>query len=359
MSAKAQPSVIRIVGQNKGGGARVHFFQLNTELVRNGQHPVTFIPAPSFADPVTHRELVGLDYRHTMGFGAILCEAHSQSRPLYIHSHLRNATIKGALLASMLSVSHVVTVHGPLYEGKGAPRDHLIARAFGLALRRARLVIFISAFVRDHVLQQAHVGRSQIASTVIYNGSDDLGLAPPAPSDAPLRVVVVGELTHRKGMEDLLGLIDLLQEGDLPNLTIDVFGRGPYENALRARASGRVNLNVRGYEKHVAAIFHNSDVHLILSRTEGFGRVLTEAMSAGVPTLAYRAGAFPEIVTSGVDGILTESLSEIARTLRELAADRSRLAPLREAARTTYKRRFTTRHFARATIKAIDQAIDR
>jgi glycosyltransferase involved in cell wall biosynthesis len=46
------------------------------------------------------------------------------------------------------------------------------------------------------------------------------------------------------------------------------------------------------------------DVFLMPSLTEGSPLSLLEAMAAGVPVVAARAGGIPDVVTHGVDGLL-------------------------------------------------------
>lgn len=55
--------------------------------------------------------------------------------------------------------------------------------------------------------------------------------------------------------------------------------------------------------------------------TESFGLVIIEAMLSGVPVIAHRAGAIPEIITHGKNGFLFESTSEIQMYIEFLIKD--------------------------------------
>jgi glycosyltransferase involved in cell wall biosynthesis len=51
------------------------------------------------------------------------------------------------------------------------------------------------------------------------------------------------------------------------------------------------------------ATFKALDVFVLASRHEGFGRVVAEAMSAGIPSVVTREGALPELVADGTQGL--------------------------------------------------------
>jgi glycosyltransferase involved in cell wall biosynthesis len=83
----------------------------------------------------------------------------------------------------------------------------------------------------------------------------------------------------------------------------------------------------------LAAAFAVGDAFVIPSRTETLGLVLLEAMAAGCPVVAARAGGIPDIVTDRVNGHLFDPHAPHALTeavTRLLAEDTT---ALRQAAR--------------------------
>lgn len=63
-------------------------------------------------------------------------------------------------------------------------------------------------------------------------------------------------------------------------------------------------------EELLRAVFPRADVLVLPSKAEGFGLVLLEAMSFGLPVVAVRSWAMPEIVREGINGLLVEPDSE-------------------------------------------------
>jgi glycosyltransferase involved in cell wall biosynthesis len=53
---------------------------------------------------------------------------------------------------------------------------------------------------------------------------------------------------------------------------------------------------------------------------EPFGLVLTEAMAAGTPVLAFRKGSAPEIIAQGVTGWVAETEAEMVDALKRVGA---------------------------------------
>ena len=56
-------------------------------------------------------------------------------------------------------------------------------------------------------------------------------------------------------------------------------------------------------------LFAETDVELVCSESEGFGRVIVEAMRSGVVVIAPACGAAPEIIDDGEDGLLYEPMN--------------------------------------------------
>lgn len=115
----------------------------------------------------------------------------------------------------------------------------------------------------------------------------------------------------------------------MPDAALLVVGDGPEREAIEALASrlvpGRVRLvgSVRDVRVPLAA----ADVLVLPSRTEGMPATTIEAALAGVPTVASRVGAMPEIIVDGSTGALVEpgDNEALVAALRTVLADASRM----------------------------------
>jgi len=132
------------------------------------------------------------------------------------------------------------------------------------------------------------------------------------PTDRPLRVGLVGQLSEKKGIDDLVELAGRWeqQHGDPYSSGVQFVAVGsetPESEALRLSPTSPSNLEWVGYRPSPVAALTEIDVLLALSHCiEAFGRTVLEAAAAGAPSIAYRRGGPLEVIVDGVTGFLVE-----------------------------------------------------
>lgn len=167
---------------------------------------------------------------------------------------------------------------------------------------------------------------------VIPYGTPPPAAEPPAPRRAgePLRALFVGGLSQRKGISYLFEALDLA--GGQVRLT--VVGRRPEGcaalDAALARHRHVPSLSPAG----VLAEMRQHDVLVFPSLFEGFGLVITEALSQGLAVITTPHTAGPDLLTDGREGRLLpiRRADLLAGALLELAADGDLLRSMQEAA---------------------------
>jgi len=152
--------------------------------------------------------------------------------------------------------------------------------------------------------------------------------------DDHLIVTCVGRLDDgMKGQGVLLRSIQLLRDAHR-NVTFVLAGEGPDRNVLEELAGDC------GIESAVRFTGHLDDVAELLTATsvlchpslhDGLPNAIVEAMAMGIPVVASRIGAIPELVADGVSGALVRPndphalASALASLLRKDAAERCRM----------------------------------
>ncbi|HVM03246.1 MAG TPA: glycosyltransferase family 1 protein [Acidimicrobiales bacterium] len=196
----------------------------------------------------------------------------------------------------------VVTVHDltPVRYPELARRSaSLFPALVRRALRRGAQVHTPSAFVAAEVVELLGADPAQV--TPVHHGVP----ARPAPSGGPPvdgpYVLALGTIEPRKGLPDLVAAFDAVAAAR-PGLRLvvagaDGWGVEAFDRALARAAHGErvVRLGWVGPDR-AAALLAGAAVLAYPSLYEGFGLPPLEAMAAGVPVVATRAGALPEVL---------------------------------------------------------------
>jgi glycosyltransferase involved in cell wall biosynthesis len=130
-----------------------------------------------------------------------------------------------------------------------------------------------------------------------------------APQGAPrgAGALFCGSWDYTKGITYLAAAFSSLAEGGCP-VPLTVLGPGvPADlvlSAFSAAARSCVTVVDRVPEERVIDEYRRHDVLVFPSTYEGFGLVLLEAMSQGLPVVATPAGCAPELVRDGDTGVL-------------------------------------------------------
>jgi glycosyltransferase involved in cell wall biosynthesis len=178
----------------------------------------------------------------------------------------------------------------------------------------------------------------------------------------PLRVLAVGRLIPRKGLDRLLKAVAAARESATA-IELRVVGSGPEEEPLRRLASElgiAEQVSFGGFvdQDGLPAVYAEADAFAFPSLREPFGIVLLEAAAAGLPLIASpRAGATQDFVRDEHNGLIVDpdDTEALAAALVRLTGD----APLRErlgraAHESTLER--TPRATARGYVEGIDAA---
>jgi glycosyltransferase involved in cell wall biosynthesis len=86
------------------------------------------------------------------------------------------------------------------------------------------------------------------------------------------------------------------------------------------------NVRFLGWRPDVDEIMGCFDIFVLPSLNEGMGRVLVEAMSAGLPIVASRVGGIPDLVKHGENGLLVPpaDAGALERAISDLLSDKAR-----------------------------------
>ena len=291
----------------------------------------------------------GLDASPRLAFD--VTRAVRRERPDLLHTHMVHADVYGSLAAHATRTRFVSTRHNDDRYLLGPFR--YVDRTF---MHGASAIVAISDAVREFHIR---AGLPAERLVTIHYGLDAPPRAPSelTPADAGIEagaplVLAIGRLIEQKDHATLLAAFARVRETH-PAARLAILGWGRLEDETRARAAalGLADAVVLPGRVEPAAWLERADVFAHTSRWEGFGIVLLEAMLAGLPVVATRASAVPEVVVDGKTGVLVEpgDAAGVADALAGLLGDEARRRALGDAGRARALEEFSVARMADRT----------
>lgn len=255
-----------------------------------------------------------------------------------IVSKTRKTYLPGLVAARRLGVPHVVHVGSSLKPPVETVSAKLDLASFVARLRAPHDAYFtVCNYIGDQLRAQG-IGDDRIFD--VQNAVDTDRFNPETNPveldngfrdriealDGCLRLGFIGGLHSYKGLDDLAVALD--------ESTVDwnlvVAGNGPEQARLEQLFGARAAfLGPVPYEQ-IPALYHELDVFVLPSHTEGLPRVILEAQATATPTVATRVGGIPEVIEDGETGLLCDprqpkSLRRVIEQLAKDEAERKRL----------------------------------
>jgi glycosyltransferase involved in cell wall biosynthesis len=270
----------------------------------------------------------------------------------------------------------VATIHHPISIDRAA--DFRQARSHLERLRRRWFYSFYipmqSSVGRriDHVITVSECSACEIERLmgvprdrmkIVYNGVDTRLFRRDSGMDKePNSVIFVGNTEDRKkGIIHLLQAIKLIRDDCRVQLTI-VDGGAPETNYApslikKYGLKNQVRIVRRLPCEELVKYYSAAEVAVIPSLFEGFGFPSVEAMSCELPVITTTAGALPELVTDGQDGMLTEpgDVPALAAAIKRLLEDEDLRRRMGHEGRRTVERRFSWEQAARKTVNVYQE----
>ena len=271
-------------------------------LRANGVPFTPFRPQPIFTD-WTHRHLALL--------GAELWQRRglARLRPDLVHVFFSwtDQGLDNLWLAGRSSLPAVVSVHNyfPLPDFTDWHRRHLAT-----AFRSLQGLYGVSQSALDRFIEI--YGRyipADAVKSVVYNFVDTSRFRPSPQARRVARTRLglredcillgsVGRFDDQKKPLSLLTVFDRVRR-KVPNARLLLVGDGPLKGALQEKIielGCQDAVTLMGFQTDIENLYPAMDLHLLLSRNEGFGIVTAEAMACGVPAVGTRVPGTEEVI---------------------------------------------------------------
>jgi glycosyltransferase involved in cell wall biosynthesis len=263
-----------------------------------------------------------------------------------LHTHSLRPNIYGRLGGVLTRPTglRIIPHYHNQYDDKWNKEPELLQLEHYLAAQ-SDAFIAVSRSVKQHVAERLKLNAEQI--DVVTNGvvaqdfqypdrveaRRQLGLAENA-----LAFGLIGRICHQKGQDTFveaahqasaeLPMAEFIMIGDLED---EKLHRRLSQSISDAGLQHRIRFT--GHRSDIALAYSALDCVVASSRWEGFGLMLIEAMAAGKPVIASRAGAIPEVVIEDETALLVspDNATELAATMIRLGQDRTLMQSLGDA----------------------------
>ena len=212
-----------------------------------------------------------------------------------------------------------------------------------------------SSFTRNTLVEHGVPGER---IKVIPYGTD-LDWFTPKMKDSPqgrvLRVLFVGTVGQRKGIKYLLAAMEGLPSG---SVELTVCGRAVDNLSFFQETRVPVRFLRFPASQELLDEFHAADLFVLPSVAEGFGHVLLEAMSCGLPVISTSRTAALDLIRPGQEGFVVEpgNTAQLSESIEYFLRNPKELQRIGAAARSRAEH-FTWARFRKGVADAVSEII--
>lgn len=169
-------------------------------------------------------------------------------------------------------------------------------------VENSKIIITASIFESNNLMKLFKVAEKNIK--VIPHGVDYINTDKVKEKKGRINLLYVGYLLELKGIQWIIeALHDLVYRKEV-NTSLSIVGEGPYEDELKKLAKTlNVNQFIRwegfvpaSQSERLMEIYRSSDVLLLLSQSENYGIVVSEALASKTPVIVTKRTALNEFL---------------------------------------------------------------
>lgn len=219
-----------------------------------------------------------------------------------IHS-INSAVYIGSIVAAITKVKHIWHIRELVEEDHNYKfyNKKMAIKQFN----KANAIIYISKIVENK-----YNSLVKAQSFLIYNGIPMVEYKNTENSEKNIdkyTILMAGNLSKTKGQEEAIKAIENLVNKKIYNVKLLLAGKGDYESELKEYVdTNKLNdyVNFLGFINNLENIRKDTNIALVCSQNEAFGRVTVEAMNYKNLVIGANTGGTIEIIKDGENGLL-------------------------------------------------------
>ena len=254
-----------------------------------------------------------------LGFlwGVLKCDV------IYLPKH--HSTPRFALiLSNLLGKKTFTTIEANMCDTR---KERNMIRAFG---SEDKLINYFSYFnnifpITKYILDNSICG-VHLKRKVLFLGVDIDNFVPLL-KDNLQNIVFIGSLVNGKGTHEFIQLARVFNK-----LKFHLIGEGPLRKELENISSRNVIFHGFLANDQLKNVLIDMDLHLLLSRNEGFPKVILETAASGIPSVVYSDYGAEEWFSNGENGFVVDDIKEVIEIIKQIENDNILLSEISEKA---------------------------
>lgn len=214
----------------------------------------------------------------------------------------------------------------------------------GIINQNIHKIICPSIWIAD---EAARAGVSENLISIIYNSTDTSIFSPNEPTQNKKLCILISSLdlnSPYKGGEHALDILNKL------NIDVDVIIIGKNGDSYKEKINPRHGINIVNQtfdQQIIATYYRKADLLLYTSIGDNCPLTIIEALSSGVPVIAFKTGGIPELISHNANGWLSHrgDIENTVSAIESLHYNRSLLSDWKKNARNIACKRFDNQIF--------------
>jgi glycosyltransferase involved in cell wall biosynthesis len=263
-------------------------------------------------------------------------------QPDIIHCHSAKAGMLGRICAFLCRKNWLYTVHGWGWRGVSTFAKKLITSIESVLSKLPRgYYIFVAQDVMTEGLSVLKL--SPLRGSVIYNGVSPIDVQLPSTNN-PFVVMMPARVSSAKDHESLISAIESIND---PSIRLLLCGTGTdtpefIKLATLLAPNTYESISFMGQRSDMQHIYLRAHVVALISNFEALPLSILEALSCSRAVIATNTGGIPELIETGINGILVRPncVDDITIALIRCRDEKFRIE-LGKQAKKAYEERFT------------------
>ena len=330
------PSILHAIDTTGPGGAETVFLDLTENLTLDGYRSFAVIKGPGWVEDQLkargiHYYIVKPGGSFSLSYYRELIRIVRENNVKLIQAHLLGSTLTYSIIALLLRIPLVATLHGRVDVN---PKERLIYLKNLIMRLGVKRLITVSRDLAEYVEARGLFNTGDIR--VIYNGVDVDKYSKSSLTDVRRQLLLddkailigsVGNIRPAKAYHILIeAAATVINDNPLVHFVI----AGHKKPELMAQLDDQINragiasnIHFIGFQQDSAAFLGQMDLFALSSSSEGFSISTIEAMATGLTVIVTRCGGPEEIVSHGKNGFMVPAndAGALARGIIDLLND--------------------------------------